>query len=197
MRVKSLARVAVLAGLMACVGGPAPRDHFYRLEVPPPAATRSAPALSGALEIDRPTSDDLVRGRGVLYSESAGAAELSAYGFQLWVDSPTLLIQRQLADWLRQAGAADPVALPEAGADEAWRVSGHLEHFEHVVASDVVLVQLQLRLTDARNSRLVFQKVYRAEAPVAGPGPAGAVPAFGVALRAIFERFDADLAAAS
>lgn len=194
-RLRALASLALVAALLACASGPAPRDHFYRLQVPPPARAAATPTLPGTLEIDRPRADDVLRERAILRSDGVAASEVIPYVYHLWVDSPTLMVQRELASWLRAAGVANEVVLPEAGTSGRWLVNGRLERFDHVVTEDKVHVALELRLKDMREGKLVFQRHYTADAPTGGGGVSAAAPAFGTALGAIFERFAADVAA--
>lgn len=191
---RSLLALLLLAGLVACASGPAERDHFYRLEVPTPAAPRAQPTLPGVLEIDRPRADHLVRERRILRSQGPGSSEVEPYAYHLWVDSPTSMVQRELARWLEASGATRRAVLPEAGVRERWLVNGRLERFEHVVSANEVLVVLELRLKDQQSGRLLIQRRYRAQAPAVG-GVAAAPAAFGAALESIFEQFVADAAA--
>jgi len=184
----------ILTGLVACASGPAERDRFYRLEVPSPANPRSQPVLPGVLEVDRPRADHLVRERPILRSTGASATEVTPYAYQLWIDSPTSMVQRELARWLEASGAVGSAVVPEAGIRERWLVTGRLDRFEHVVPSSEVLVVLELRVKDQKTGKLRMQRSYTARAPAPG-GVEAAAPAFGVALSSIFEQFVTDAAA--
>ena len=51
---------AVYGGLqLGCAAAPAPRDHFYRIEAPPPARAADAPLLAGTLSVQRLRADAL------------------------------------------------------------------------------------------------------------------------------------------
>lgn len=192
--VRSLAALLALIGGVSCASGPAQRDHFYRLEVPTPATLRAQPVLTGVVEIDRPRGDNLVRERPILHSQGAGAAEVTPYSYHLWVDSPTLMVQRELARWLEASGAAPQTVLPEVGVRERWLVTGRLERFEYITPEGVVLVVLELRLKDQKTGKLVVQRHYETRAPASGDVSA-AIPAFGTAVGSIFEQFADDVAA--
>jgi cholesterol transport system auxiliary component len=182
---------------LACVGGPAPRDHFYRLDLASPEAANPSPLLPGTLEVDRLGSNDLLRSRGVVHVESASAIELTPYSFHLWADSPTLMLQQELADFLRAARVAEQVVTPQMNVREDWQVTGQLRRLDHVVAAEPsVIVELELRLTDARTARLVVRETYRVERTAGGPGVEDAVRALNQAVQSVFERFVADVAAA-
>ncbi len=190
-RLRSLLALLLLSGPISCASGPAERDHFYRLQVPTPAAPHSQPVLPAVLEIDRPRADDLVRERFILRSQGREATEVTPYVYHLWVDSPTSMVQRELAVWLEASGAVRQTVLPEAGIRERWLVSGRLARFEHIVPAGEVLVVLELRLKDQQTGKLRMQRRYSAQAAADG-GVEAAVPAFGVALGSIFEQVVAD-----
>jgi len=183
----------VLAVASTGCAGPAPRDHLYRLEVATPA--QSGPTLPGVLEVERFTSDDVLRKRAMLRVEP-GSPEVTPYGYHLWVNSPTLLLQRALADYLRAAGAAQIVTTPDAGETEDWHVTGNLRRFDQMTGPEPkATVEIELRLRRRHSPKSAVQQVYRAEAPAADASPRAAADAFGSAVSTIFERFTADLRA--
>lgn len=190
------ALAALLPGLLAlgCVAGPSPVDRVYRLPVPPPQQSRPAPLLPGTLEVERPTGDHLTRERAILSAQEDRSTEVRPYPYDLWSDSPTLLVQRALADYLREAEVAERVVVPEAGIHEDWVVTGHLGRLDQLTSDPPrVLVELDLRLTDVSRRRLALQRSYRVEQPADGAGVEPAVRAMGTAVASIFERFVADI----
>jgi len=189
--------LAMLVGAAGCLGGSAPRDHVYRLQLEPPRNARNAAAFPGTLEVGRVWGSALTRGRPILHSESDRAVEVTPYNYHLWVDSPTLLLERALAAYLRQAGLAQDVVSSDANAPADWVVTGFIERLDHVTDGGAprVLVELELRLTEADRGRLLLRKTYRAEQPSDGAGVPAAVRAFGTAVGSIFESFAADAAA--
>jgi ABC-type uncharacterized transport system auxiliary subunit len=191
--------LAVLVGASGCLGGPAPRDHVYRLQVEPPESTRNAPALPGTLEIGRVWGNALTRGRPILRSDSDSAVEVTPYDFHLWVDSPTLVLQRALTAYLRQVGLAERIVSSDANTPANWVATGFIERLDHITGGGPprVLVELELRLNEANRGRLLLRRTYRVEQPSDGAGVPAAVRAFGTAVGAIFESFAADAAAAS
>jgi len=190
--------LAMLVSAAGCLGGPAPRDHVYRLQVEPPGSARSAAAFPGTLEVSRIWGNALTRGRPILRSDSDRAVEVTPYDFHLWVDSPTLLVQRALTEYLRQAGLAKGVVCSDANSPVDWVVTGFIERLDHITGAGEprVLVVLELSLAEAGQGRLVLRKTYRVEQPTDGAGVPAAARAFGAALGSIFESFAADAAAA-
>jgi len=76
-------------------------------------------------------------------------------------------------------------------------VTGFIERLDHIAGGGAqrVLVELELRLTEANRGRLVLRETYRVEQPSDGAGVPAAVRAFGTAVGSIFESFAADAAA--
>jgi len=189
---------AILAVATAgCIAGPAPRDHFYRLLVATPA--RSGPTLPGVLEVNRFTSDDVLRKPAMLRAEP-GSPEVTPYTYHLWVNSPTLMLQQALTDYLRAAGAAQTVTTRASGLSANWIVTGQLRRFDHLEGSDpkvTVEMELSLQNQQRRDSKPAVQKVYRAEARPADENPAAAAEAFGSAVGTVFQQFTADLRTAA
>jgi len=190
--------LAVLVGAAGCLGGSAPRDHIYRLRVEPPLNARNAPAFPGTLEVGRIWGNALTRGRAILHSDSDRAVEVTPYGYHLWVDSPPLLLRRELTTYLRQTGLADAVVSSDANTPADWVVTGFIERLDHIggAGAERVLVELELRLAEANRGRLVLRQTYRVEQPSDGAGVPAAVRAFGTAVGSVFESFAADAAAA-
>lgn len=193
---RSAVCVATTLWLAGCIAGPAPRDRFFRLDVPPPASRLASPVLAGTLEVERPQSNALARERAILSVAAGDAVEVVPHGYDLWVDSPTLLVQRSLAAYLEAAGLASRVVTPESGASEDWTVSGHLDRLEHVTGGKPrVLVELELWLAPAQGEPLL-RRTYRVDEEVADDSVETAVRGFGAALGEIYGRFAADAAAA-
>ena len=188
-----LAGVLLAIAAAGCVAGPPPQDHFYRLDIPTPA--KGSPTLRGVLEVERFRSDDVLR-RSAMVRSAAGSPEVRPYTYHLWVNSPTLMLQRALADYLRAAGVAQTVTTPDAGMTEDWQVTGHLRHFDHVTGAEpAALVEIELRVRRRHSPKAVLQKVYRAKAPADNESPQAAADAFSVAVTQVFREFTTDLRA--
>jgi ABC-type uncharacterized transport system auxiliary subunit len=195
MRRAPLLAAAALA--LACAGGPAPRDHFYRLETPAPAP-RAAAVIPGTVEVERFRADALTGGVRIVQRSAAERSELVPYAYHQWADPPTILLQTRLVDFLRAAQAAPLVVTPELRASADFSLLGRIGRLELVTGEGEpsALVELELTLARVRDRAIVLHRVYREQRPAAGPGVAGAVDAAGDAVGAIFERFLADAGAA-
>jgi ABC-type uncharacterized transport system auxiliary subunit len=177
----------------ACVSGPAPKDHFYRLEVAAPSAL-PAPRLAGTLSVNRFRADALTNERQVLYRENDTTTEVGRLAYRRWVDSPTIMVQDQLAAYLRAAGVAVRVVTPAVRVRPDFLLSGRIARLEWVMgASPQVVVELQLAITRPGDGKLLIHQTYSGVVPVDGSSVHEAIEAFDRALAGIFARFLADI----
>jgi ABC-type uncharacterized transport system auxiliary subunit len=194
---RSLALLAAACALAAgCLGKPAPRDRYFRLELAPPARL-AAPVFSGILEVERLRADSVSRRTALVYVAEASSAELRTRSYEFWADSPTLLLQREMAAYLRAAGIAGRVVTPELGVDPDQRLTGEVVHFEERrgASGPRVVVELALVLSDARSRAILLEGSYREEREAEGPGAEDAVRAYDAALSAVLERLVSDIGA--
>lgn len=186
--------VSTLSALAGCLGGTPPRDHFYRIDPAQPATTLPAPALKGTLEVERLRADALTRERAILRVPSADSLQVTPYTYRLWIDTPTVMLQRSLAEYLRLAGVADRVVLPEMNVDENYELSGWIERLVHVRDEDRVIAELEFSLINARGTSQPLRRSYRVEVATGGSDMDEVVAAFNAAIGEIFERLVADIA---
>jgi ABC-type uncharacterized transport system auxiliary subunit len=179
-----------------CLGRPAPRERSFRLELAPPERL-ATPILSGILEVDRLRAHAVARRTALIYVMDASATELRSSSTEHWADSPTLLVQREMAAYLHSAGIADRVLTPELGIEPDYRLSGDIVRFEERRGSGPprIVVELALVVSDERRRAVLLQQGYREERTAQGSDAEDAVRAYDAALSAILERFVADLGA--
>jgi len=187
---------AWLAGgalVLACAGAPAPRDHFYRIEAPKPVPL-AAPVFRGTVEVDRFRADALTGGSRILQRQTPGSSELEPYAYHQWADPPTIFLQTNLVDFLREMRAAPLVVTPELRAHSDFAVLGRIAQLEHQTGGGApsALVELELTILRESDRAVLLQRVYREEMPAAGPSVGAAVDAASAAVNAIFRRFLAD-----
>jgi ABC-type uncharacterized transport system auxiliary subunit len=189
---------ATLALAAGCLGKPAPADRYYRLEIAPPPRL-AAPAFPGVLEVGRFQADAVARGTALAWIAEAGENEVHTRAYDRWVDSPTLLVQREAAAALRAAGLAREVVTPEAGVEPDHRLGGRLLRFEEVRGPGAprVVVEVEVEIVDERSAALALQVTYREEREIAGPEVEDAVGAYDAALSAVLARLVADAAGAA
>jgi cholesterol transport system auxiliary component len=181
-----------------CLGGASPPDHFYRLSAGAPAEPLARAALPGTVEVERFSAEGVVAERPLLFTRRSAPLEVHQQLYHYWTESPTVLLQRQLVDYLRAAGAGDTVVTPALGVRPDWVVQGRIERFEVMVGGErrTAVVEIELGLTRSPGGALVHVGTYRAERPVADDGAQAAVEALGHGVAEIYGRFLADVARA-
>ncbi len=166
--------MVVLAGLFMLAGcssaPPIPTNSFYRLDIGAPEERLKSPALNGILSVQVGASIPLYRDRALLHSEAGSEATLQRYHYHYWVDTPPHLLQIELADYLRDAGIATVVVMPEDGVDEAYRLRLDIDRFEHLRGPNggTVRVGLRVFLIERSSGKLMLQDRLEAEAVVQG-----------------------------
>jgi ABC-type uncharacterized transport system auxiliary subunit len=179
--------------LWSCASGPAPIDHYYRIDAGVPDAP-AAKKLEGNLQIDRLRADALTGERQLLYKETAGASEIHQHPYQRWSDPPAILLQAELISFLSAAAAADSVISATARVKPDYVVSGRIRDFERVLEPEVhAVVEIRLTVTNAESGEILVNHSYREERTAANASVEASVVAFSEAIHTIFERFLADL----
>ena len=179
--------------LGSCASGPAPIDHYYRIDAGVPDAPL-ATKLEGILQVDRLRTDALTGERQILYKKTAGASEILQHPYQRWADPPAILIQTELISFLSAAAAADTVMLATARVKPDYLVSGRIRKFERVLEPKVrAVVEIQLIATSTVGDEILVNHSYREERAAANSTVAASAVAFSEAVHAIFEQFLADL----
>lgn len=188
---RAAAAVAVGLWLAGCAGAPPPRDAYHRIRVPAPAA-RAEPLLAGVVEVDRPAASSLLHMRPVAWA--SGDLVLRQHAYHHWTEAPPVLVQEQLAVWLRRAGVADEVTTPRYRTRPDWRITGKLHRFERVLDGGAprVAVELELALSRHADRHTVVHETYAVARDAGGDGIPEATVALGEALGTVFTRFLAD-----
>ena len=193
------ARLVALAmllftGWLGCASGPAPRDHFYRLDIAAPAALPS-PALPGVLEVDRLRVEAIAQGRRMLYRDASLPNEIGQYSYHFWADPPGVMLQDELAQSLRAAGVAKGVVTPGIHVDSDFVLKGRLAQLERHTGSGAarIAVEIEFILLRSKGNDLLLQKNYSEERTVAGDGMGASITAYRDAIGTIFQQLIADL----
>ena len=171
----------------------APADHFYRLELTTPDLRFDSPVLPGTIQVTRPSADALTGERYLLYRETGQSMQVRHHPYHQWMDSPTLIIQQEVARYLRASQLAEHVVTPEHRAKVDYLLSCRIAKFERVLdGSPRVVMELEMGLTHMRNREPLLLQTYREEQPTRGEGVAASIEAYDLALAKILKRFVAD-----
>jgi len=195
-RFKSILFASIVSLLSACALAPTPEDAFYRLEVSPPTTATGTPRLEGILEIDPFRADPLTSGRAMLYRKTDTPNRVYRVHYTFWMDAPAAMLQRESAEYLRAAGIAEQVVMPNARTNADFALLGMIVHLEQIRSAEPsVVIELELALVERGSRNLLHHGIYTEETATRGNDAGGAAEAFGRALSSILERFVADLKA--
>ena len=176
--------------LGGCLGSPAPQDRYYRLELPEARAQFHYPPLQGTLQITRPRADALTSERHLLYRQHTKTSQVHRHAYHRWIDSPTLILQQQIAQYLREAGIAEQVVTPELRVKTDYQFTCRVTKMERVLAdSPRVVVELELGLTHKRDREAVLLRTYYEEQQAHSHDISAAITAYNQALTNILNQF--------
>jgi ABC-type uncharacterized transport system auxiliary subunit len=179
--------------LASCASGPAPLDHYYRIDAGVPDAP-VANRLEGVLQVDRFRADALTGERQVLFRASESAVEIRQHPYHRWSDPPAILLQAELISFLSVARAADSVFAATARVEPDYVVTGRIIEFERVLDPGIrVVVEIQLAATSADGKDILVNRTFREEREADNSSVESSVVAFSEAVHVIFEQFLTDL----
>jgi ABC-type uncharacterized transport system auxiliary subunit len=191
--VPPLLLAVVLGGCFGSVP-PVPRDHYYRILVPPPAAEAGAPGLPGVVSVPAFEASGLLRERPLVLSRGEPALELQQHDYHHWTDPPPRMLQDQMVSYLRRAGLAGSVVTPSARIRPDYEVVGRIKRLERLLGgrANRVSAELELALVGVDDGRQIVMKSYVAERSTPEGSVAGSIAALNQAVAEIFDRFLAD-----
>lgn len=185
----------LLLVLGGCLGSapPVPRDHYYRVIVPPPPRGEVA-LFPGVISVTNLESDGLLRERPVLFSASGQSHEMQQHDYHYWIEPPTRMLQAQLVDYLRGSGAADSVVTPDLRVPADYEVSGRIKRLERLLGGGPprVVAEIELAMVETESNRLVVVDTYTAELASADESVQSAILSLNQALADIFSQFVTD-----
>jgi ABC-type uncharacterized transport system auxiliary subunit len=179
--------------LSGCLGGQPSPDYFYRLNLPDPATRLDPSPLNGTLQVTRPWADALTSERHLVYRKDGSTSRLNHHAYHRWVDSPTLLLQQEMTQYLRKAGLAPQVVTPKMRTKADYVLSCRIAKLERVLdQSPRVILELELGITSLNDRRTILLRTYREELQTRNLEVAESIKAYNQALSNILHRFMAD-----
>lgn len=180
-----------------CVGSTAtvPHDNYYRILVPAPDSRAARAALPGVLSVVAFDADGLVRARPVLFTTEGSSHAVRQHNYHYWVDSPTKLVQYEIASYLKKRGLADSVVTPEMRVRADYELRGRIKRLERMIGPNFssVAVELDLAVIQLSDRRLIVQETYISQLSCDEDGVKGCVSAVNRALADVFDSFAADI----
>jgi ABC-type uncharacterized transport system auxiliary subunit len=186
----------ILAASLAvggCLGSSekVPPDHYYRMSVNAPDRPARNVAFPGVLSIATFDGDGLVRGRPVLFTMGDLEGTLRQHNYHYWVDSPSRLLQGQLAAYLKNSALAESVVTPDMRVRADYELVGKILRLERVLGSGPprVAVELELSVVRLRDHKLVSTNTYQSEVNCVDDSVGAAITAMNQAVGEIFNNF--------
>lgn len=177
----------VLAG-WGCSTASSPPDRFYDLTIASRKGGAGACRLPGVLLVNRPVADALTDERGMVFRPEGGSVELRRSAYHLWVDPPTILIQNQLAAYLKNRGVADTVVTPDLRSRADYALNGRIvEMFRSLGSPPTITLALDLSLVRLHDRRVLVQSSGVETQPAADFDQA--VRAYEAAASSLFDAF--------
>jgi len=161
--------------LAACGAGPAPTT--YDLSAP---ASRVGARLSGQMVVASPTALQALSDQKIMVRDASGT--ISFLGGGQWADRLPELIQARLINTFENSSKIRAVALPSGGIIADYQLVSDIRSFFVITPENEAVVELSVRLIDAKAGHIVRGRVFTARRQVSG----GAVNA-GNAARALDE----------
>lgn len=186
-----------LAALSACSAPAVPDQSYFRM--PPVSIAADA---SSDTPIALPIVVEPLRATGVYNDQSilyalAPDGSIKAYHYQLWDESPSVLLQRRLIATLRTRKASNLVADRLPAVVPALRIGGNIEQFERVQGPEGWSARVRLEMRVDADPQLPPQllKTYAVEVPAESDTIQASVRAFARAVDQCLDAFWSDLAA--
>jgi ABC-type uncharacterized transport system auxiliary subunit len=193
-RGRGAAIILLTAAWLGCASGPAPRDHFYRLDLDAPAA-RAKPILPGTLEVDRLRVEAIAQGRRIHYRTAGPVEEIAHHAYHHWADAPSAMLQDEMVEYFRAANLAALVVTTAVRVESEHQISGRIVRFERILAEETaeVVVELELLLSRDEGRTLLWIETYRDRRAASGSSVGESVAAFEAASAAVLAQFVADI----
>ncbi len=154
-----------LLTLAAC-SGPAPTTY----DLSAPASSMRA-NLSGQIVISTPTALQALGDQKIVVRDVTGA--MTFLGGGQWADQLPNLLQARLINTFENASKLRAVALPSSGVMADYQLVTDVRSFYVVTPGNEAVVELSVRLINAKTGQIVRGKVFSAQRPVGGNLNAG------------------------
>lgn len=156
---------AFLVSLAACTG-PAPTT--YDLSAPSSVVRAN---LSGQIVISTPTALQALGEQKIVVRDVTGA--MTFLGGGQWADQLPNLLQARLINTFENASKLRAVALPSSGVMADYQLVTDVRSFYVVTPGNEAVVELSIRLINAKTGQIVRGKVFSAQRPIGGNLNAG------------------------
>ncbi len=186
------AALAVSLVLAACSQPPVPQDRYYRLDVPQAASTGTI--LPGTLQMEPFITEGLTAGRAIIYVASESSTTMQEYNYDFWAEPPATMLRDELMAYLRDAGVADNIVVPETRAEADYIFSGRIDRLELIKGPEPkAFVELEMAVTRESGGTVILVRSYDVTVEASDATVRAGVDAANRAITTIFQQFLSDL----
>jgi uncharacterized lipoprotein YmbA len=190
------AAVVLLSALLlwGC-GSPPVLVHKYMLEYPSPAVRTAAP-LPDAVKVEKFSVAQAYNTTAMVYKNNPYARD--TYNYSRWQVNPGYLAADFLLRDLRNARLFQAVLPPDSPSKSRFILEGGVEEMQELDQADSWKAALALNITlldtqqEEITRRVILQKTYRTEEPLAEKTPAGLAQAMSRAMEQLSVRIITD-----
>lgn len=173
---------------------PVPEENFYRLQAEFAQEPLSQVLLEGVLEVEPIAGEGLLRNRAIIYSLSESPNQLRTYHYNLWSETPSVMLSSELISFLRAAKVATQIVTPNMRVRSDYVLSGNIKRLERIVGKpNRSLIRVEFSIRSASRGKLLFLREYKLENSVNGEDLASTVNSLSTSLSVIASDFLEDL----
>ena len=165
-------------------GGPAPKDHFYRLA----EVSLESQAVSYKSIVIKPVkSSGLYHERAILFIESDKPLELQRYHYNFWTTTPAELVHNALYQGISSSGIADKVNREITENRPDFILDTRVIHFERIINGQNVNIEIELEvsLRSGKPTGDTWTKRYKVNEALQNTSMHSTAEAFGAAMKII------------
>lgn len=179
-------------GACSLGGGPAPKDHFYRL---PEIVLDSRQTLYKTIVIKPVKSTGLYHERAILFINSEQPLELQRYHYSFWATTPAELVHNALYQGLQSSAIASQVKRNLSELRPDFIIDTRIINFERFIETSNVRIKVELEVSvrSGDSSKEGWTQRYKDSQLLQATDMHSSAEAFGVALRRISEALVADI----
>ena len=173
-------------------GGPAPKDHFYRLAE---VSLESQAVFYKSIVIQPVKSSGLYHERAILFIESDKPLELQRYHYSFWTTTPAELVHNALYQGLSSSSISDQVNREITENRPDFIVDTRIIHFERIINGQNLNIEIELEVT-VRCGNLTgdtWTKRYKVNEALQNTSMHSTAEAFGAGMKLISKELVSDI----
>lgn len=167
-----------------------PKDYFYRVQLNNVDVVKEASPLIKSVVVQDFQALGLLRERNIVYVPEGSPNEVRQYNYHSWIESPSILFQQLMVDFLQQSNFSALVVTPRIHVDTEYEIRGRVDRFELVqTGSPRVVLKMEIVLRSVKQNRMIYLGRYQQEVPLSRAGVNASVSALSDAINQVYRQF--------